>query len=128
MRYLIAIPAMLACIFYVYALVQFIRDEKQHRQRENPETSFERRSGNLTSFRAEKASARSFAQWSRLANQRARPGRTEPGCKTRKQDHPAQKQSSIAYVEVALPLSSAVAPIANENSEERIRTAPKKIA
>ena len=128
MRYLIAIPAIFACIFYVYALVQFVRDEKRHRQHENPEKSFERRSGNLTSFRAEKASARSFAQWSRLASQRQLPERAKAGGKARKPGHPLRKQSSIAYVEVALPLSSAVAPIANKNSEERIRTAPKKIA
>ena len=73
MRYAIAIPAVLACAFYVYVFVQLRRDEKRHNL---PAASSRESAGlarELQSFSAVREPGHSFAQWSRLTRRRRVP-------------------------------------------------------
>ncbi len=128
MKYVIAIPAFLACIFYVYVLVQLRRDEKHHRAPANPEPKPERRGEKLVSFAAVRPLGGSFAQWSRLAKKRGQPGHKPAVSKEHGPDNWSPKSRSIGYVEIGLPLSAGVAPITDIGDEGQTRLSPKKIA
>jgi hypothetical protein len=111
MRYLIAIPAFLACLFYIYVLIQLRRDEKRYRPPVDSGTFIGKNSEKLISYTAVRPAGRSFAQWSRLARKPAKTSRERVTPKAEEPEHQPLKQRSITYVELALPLSSGVAPI-----------------
>jgi hypothetical protein len=109
MRYAIAIPAVLACAFYVYVLIQLRRDEKRH----SPDASHLKGSAGgrdeFDLFTAVREPGHSFAQWSRLTARRSVPNANSS---PRKREQTSAKIQRISYVEIAPPQSSGVAPLA----------------
>jgi hypothetical protein len=111
MRYAIAIPAVLACAFYVYVLIQLRRDEKRH----SPNASHLKGSAGgryeFDSSTAVREPGHSFAQWSRLTAKRSVRDATFG---LRKREQASANIQQISYVGKARPLSSGVAPLADE--------------
>jgi hypothetical protein len=128
MKYAIAIPAIIACAFYIYMLVQLRRDEKRHSSPSSPSETSIAGPPEFNSFAAIRKPGQSFAQWSRLSRRR-NPGESDGKlASTPKQYKAAAQLPRISYVELSLPLSSGVAP-AIENSDRNHREVlPKKIA
>ena len=112
MEYVVVIPAVLACIFYVYVLVQFRRDEKPGDSDRVSGRSFERGSGKFASYRAVRSPARSFPEWSRLAQKREAPAGSQPSRKAQGTFHAVQKRQ----------------PIADHGDENHFQNTAKKIA
>ena len=127
-RYVIAIPAFLACGFYVYVLIQLRRDEKRHKPPAGPIRGSSDGPPQLVSFTTVRKPGQSFAEWSRLT---AQPNVTESrstASRLPKRDPSAPKSHGITYVELALPLSSGVAPVTENRDRSYVGTLPKKIA
>jgi len=111
MRYVIAIPAFLACGFYIYVLIQLRRDEKRHKSPKASEPVSRNRPGELVWVTAGRRPGQSVAEWSGLTGHRSA---TEAGSSSSglpKRDQGAPKLRQATYVELALPLSSGVAPV-----------------
>jgi hypothetical protein len=128
MRYAIAIPAFLACGFYIYVLIQLRRDEKRHKSPKVSEPVSPGGPQELLSFTAVRKPGQSFAEWSRLTGQRTEPEAGRTSTRLPKRDPSAPKSHGITYVEVALPLSSGVAPVTENRERGYVGTLPKKIA
>ena len=116
MRFLMLIPAVVACVFYVYVLVQLRRDEKLFKSPPPRDRTMMRGSEKLVSFTAVKDSPRSFPQWSRLAGNREGPAQRQVP-KTHGPRHERPKHRAIP-----------VAPPAGREEENRSYKSPKKIA
>lgn len=112
MEYVVVIPAVLACIFYVYVLVQLRRDEKRGDSDRVSGRPFERGSGKFASYRAVKSPGHSFPEWSRLAQKREAPVGSQPSRKVQGTFHAVQKRQSIV----------------NDQGENQIQNTAKKIA
>lgn len=127
-RYVIAIPAFLACGFYVYVLVQLRRDEKRHKPPTGPIRGSADSPQQLVSFTAVRKPGRTFAEWSRLTGRPAVTESRPTSSRLPKRDPSASKSHGITYVELALPLSSGVAPVTENHERGYAGTLPKKIA
>jgi hypothetical protein len=127
-RYVIAIPAFLACGFYVYVLIQLRRDEKRHKSPAAPNRGSADSPQQLGSFTAVRKPGQSFAEWSRLTGQRTAPEAGRTTSRLPKRDPSAPKSHGITYVELALPLSSGVAPVTENRERGYVGILPKKIA
>ena len=126
MRYVIAVPAFLAALFYVYVLVQLRRDEKHYKSPVNPQPTTRRGKERLLSFTAVRPLGSSFAQWSRSAKKTAPQMNKQQRSKA---PGSADRMSrSVAYIEIGLPLASGVAPMANGYDDNYPGFPPKKIA
>jgi hypothetical protein len=129
-RYVIAIPAFLACLFYVYVLVQLRRDEKHYKSPGSPQQAIGRGKEKLLSFTAVRPLGSSFAQWSRLAK-KAKP-QAQPQLREQKRSKAPNSADrmhrSVTYIEIGLPLASGVAPIASGYDDNCPGFSPKKIA
>ncbi len=128
MRYVIAIPAFLACGFYIYVLIQLRRDEKRHKSPTAPNQGSSDSPQHLVSFTAVRKPGQTFAQWSRLTGQRTGPEADRTTSRLSKRDPSAPKSHGITYVELALPLSSGVAPVTENRERGYVGILPKKIA
>jgi hypothetical protein len=127
-RYVIAIPAFLACGFYIYVLIQLRRDEKRHKSPKVSEPVSPGGPQELLSFTAVRKPGQSFAEWSRLTGQRTAPETSRITSRPSKRDPSALKSHGITYVELALPLSSGVAPVTENRERGYVGILPKKIA
>lgn len=127
-RYVIAIPAFLACGFYIYVLIQLRRDEKRHKSPAAPNRESVDSPQQLGSFTAVRKPGHSFAEWSRLTGERTAPEAGRMTSRLPKRDPSAPKSYGITYVELALPLASGVAPVTENRERGYVGILPKKIA
>ncbi len=129
MKYAIVIPAIVACAFYVYVLVQLRRDDKRHSSHSSPSENSIAGPVELNSFTAVRKPRHSFPEWSRLSKRR-NPAEEPKGkpANTPKQYRGAARAQRISYVELSLPLASGVAPVIEGNDTNRGDVLPKKIA
>jgi hypothetical protein len=127
-RYVIAIPAFLACLFYVYVLVQLRRDEQHYKAPENPVATPRHRKEKLVSFTAVRPLGSSFAQWSRLAKKTELPTKGQKRSQAVHSSEADHIQRSATYIEIGLPLSSGVAPGIDRREDNYSGFSPKKIA
>jgi hypothetical protein len=111
MRYAIAIPAVLACAFYVYVLIQLRRDEKRHGSNTPHLKGFTGRRYEFDSSTAVREPGRSFAQWSRLT---ARSRAPDVNSGLRKRERASAKIQRISRAGTAPPQSPGVAPLADD--------------
>jgi len=125
MRYAIAIPAVLACAFYVYVLVQLRRDEKRHSASASHLKSSTGGRYEFDSSTAVREPGHSFAQWSRLSARRSAPDATSG---LRKRERASAKSQRISYVGTAPPLSSGVIPLADDAGGSHVSPLTKKQA
>lgn len=125
MRYAIAIPAILACAFYVYVLVQLRRDEKRHSASASHLKSSTGGGYEFDSSTAVREPGHSFAQWSRLTARRSAP---DAPSALRKREQASAKIQRILYAGMASPLSSGVAPVADDAHKGRVSPLSKKQA
>ncbi len=123
MRYAIAIPAVLACAFYVYVLVQLRRDEKRHSSNESHLKGVMDGRYEFDSFTAVREPGHSFAQWSRLTARRSAPDSTSG---LRKREQASAKIQRISNAVMAPPASSGVAPLADDAHEGHVGPLRKK--
>jgi hypothetical protein len=128
MKYAIAIPAIVACAFYVYVLIQLRRDEKRHSLPSAPSERSIAGPLEFKSFMAVRKPGQSFAEWSRLAKRRNPGVRDANPASKPKQYKAAAKLHRISYVEMSLPLSSGVAPAIEDSDISHREVFPKKIA
>lgn len=128
MRYAIAIPAFFACAFYVYVLIQLRRDEKRHSSHSSPLLGSSGGRPELESFTAVRAPGHSFANWSRLTARRSIPEAGAAPSGLRKREKGGSKIRRISYVELALPLSSGVTPVAEDVDRHHVTPITKKSA
>jgi hypothetical protein len=124
-RYAIAIPAILACVFYVYVLVQLRRDEKRHSSIAPDLKGFTGGRCEFDSFTAVREPGHSFAQWSRLTAKRSARDATSG---LRKREQASGKIQRNSLVETAPPVSSGVAPLADDAHSGRVSRLKKKQA
>jgi hypothetical protein len=125
MRYAIAIPAILACAFYVYVLIQLRRDERRHSPNASHLKSFAGGRHEFDSFTAVREPGHSFAQWSRLTVRKSAPDATSG---LRKREQASAKIQPISYVGTATPLSSGAASLADDAHKGRLSPLKKKQA
>jgi hypothetical protein len=125
MRYAIAIPAFLACAFYVYVLVQLRRDEKRHSSNAPHLKGSTGGRYEFDSFTAVREPGHSFAQWSRLTAKRSARDATSG---LRKREQASGKIQRISPVETVPPVSSGVAPLADDAHRGHVSPLRKKQA
>jgi hypothetical protein len=128
MRYVIAIPAFLACGFYIYVLIQLRRDEKRHKSPPAMKAAHLDQPREVVSFTAVRGPGQSFAQWSRLAGRRSGTQAIRKSSEPPKQNPTEPKLRRFTYVELGLPLSSGVAPMMQDCDMRQMGTLPKKFA
>jgi hypothetical protein len=124
-RYAIAIPAIAACVFFVYVLIQFRRDEKGHDSRSSRPRLSSDGPLELDSCTAVRKPGHSFAEWSRLSQRRCAPEAGVVKFSARKQNKVRSKLARVP--ESALALASGDAPSLEER-EKQAGAFPKKIA
>lgn len=128
MKYAIVIPAIIACAFYIYVLVQLRRDDKRYSSHSSPSENSIAGPPELKSFAAVRKPGHSFAEWSRLTKRRNRGEPDGKPASAPKQHTGAAQLHSISYVELSLPLSSGVAPAIGNSDTNHSVVFPKKIA
>ncbi len=128
MKYAIVIPAIVACVFYIYVLVQLRRDDKRYSSHSTPSENSIAGPLELKSFTAVRKPGHSFAEWSRLTKRR-NPDEPDGKPSSRSKNHKgAGTLRSISYVELSLPLASGVVPAIGNSDPNHSVVFPKKIA